>query len=75
MMNKNQENNITFLNQSLFMDDLDIQAYIDDELSTERRNQVWKAIKSDPLLMQRYKELEKQKELILMYWKTLEKIH
>ena len=75
MMYKNQDNNVTFLNQSLFMDDLDIQAYIDDELSTERRNQVWKAIRSDPLLMQRYKELEKQKELIQMYWKTLEKIH
>jgi len=74
-MYKNQDNNVTFLNQSLFMDDLDIQAYIDDELSTERRNQVWKAIRSDPLLMQRYKELEKQKELIQMYWKTLEKIH
>lgn len=48
--------------------DLDLQALVDNELSPEDEKRVRAAIRDQPTLLRRYKELTIQKELIFAAW-------
>lgn len=49
--------------------DMDIQALVDDELETERINQVLQHLKENPDAAQRHETLIKQKILLKKWWR------
>jgi len=68
---KTNEQNLSTLNKSKRIDGLDLQAYLDKELSNQRRQEIKEAIASDTILQKRYLKLSEQKKLIRQYWQSL----
>ncbi len=50
------------------IDDLDIQALVDSQLSWEEEKEVWKAIEKNPQFTKRYQELTNLKKALLLWW-------
>lgn len=50
------------------IDDFDVQALIDDELSGPRRTQVIERIKETSELQKRYEQLSTQRDLLKLWW-------
>ena len=48
--------------------DLDIEALVDHELSTEERQRMYTVLRHDPDLLRKYDRLMTQKKLLQMWW-------
>jgi anti-sigma factor RsiW len=56
------------IRKSMFIEDLDIQAYVDNELYWKDRKFLEQLMKFDPKVEKRVQELENQKRLVQLYW-------
>ena len=57
------------------INDEDIQALVDGELSVSDAERVMKAVESDPWLRERYDALRHQKMLLLSWWQDSHSSH
>jgi hypothetical protein len=63
------------INKSLFLEDWDMQALVDNELDWEDEKYVRNLMKFDPKSEKRYRELQHQKRLINLYWQDKNSRH
>lgn len=75
MMTTEKDKNTIKISRSLFLEDWDIEAFVDNELDWEDEKYVRNLLKYDPKSEKHYQTLRRQKQLINMYWNDKQSQH